>query len=447
MQSLLITNTVIVNEGNQTPGSVLIEKNIIKSVITEGNALPHADKIIDAKRKYLIPGVIDDQVHFREPGLTHKGEISTESRAAVAGGVTSFMDMPNTVPQTVNNQLLEDKFKRASEVSLANYSFYIGATNDNHDEILKADPSSVCGVKIFMGSSTGNMLVDNPATLKILFSESPLLIAVHCEDESIIRTNVEAARTRFGEDVPIYFHPVIRDSEACYRSSRMAAELAAKYNTRLHILHLSSAREMDLLSETEPRKTKRITGEVCVHHLIFNDLDYFTRGNLIKWNPSIKTEADRQALLNALLKGRIDIVATDHAPHTLAEKQNTYFKTPSGGPLVQHSLSAMFEFCHKGIMKPWQVVDKMCHGPADLYNIDRRGYIREGYNADLTIIDPNSPWTVSNENLLYKCGWSPFTGMTFNSKVTHTFVNGNLVFENGVFHDEFRGERLRFITS
>jgi len=443
MHLLLITNAVIINEGKQFHGSVLIENNIIKSIIPEGDTLPLATKTINAGGRYLIPGVIDDQVHFREPGLTHKGDITTESRAAIAGGVTSFMDMPNTVPQTINRQLLQDKFKRASEVSLANYSFYLGATNDNLEEILNTDPSEVCGVKVFMGSSTGNMLVDNPESLRMLFSESPLLIAVHCEDESVIRTNVELARLRFGDDVPVYLHPVIRNADACYRSSRLAVELAEKYGTRLHILHLSTARELELLSESD-RKSKRITAEVCVHHLLFNDRDYFTHGNLIKWNPSIKSESDREALLNALLSGRIDIVATDHAPHTLEEKQNTYFKTPSGGPLVQHSLALMFEFCHRGKMEPWKVVDKMCHGPADLFGIDKRGYIRQGYFADLAIVDPQNSWTVSAENLLYKCGWSPLTGLTFHSKVTHTFVNGNLVFEEGRFYDEFRGQKLRF---
>jgi len=445
MQTLLITEATIINEGRQFKGSVFIEDNLIKAVFGEGDRLPdHTGQTIRAGGKYLIPGVIDDQVHFREPGLTHKGDITTESRAAIAGGVTSFMDMPNTVPQTTTRQLLEEKFKRAAEVSPANYSFYLGATNDNLDEILNADPAEVCGIKVFMGSSTGNMLVDNPVTLKTLFSRSPLLIAVHCEDESIIRTNVEAARTRFGDDVPVYFHPVIRNAEACYRSSHMAVELAEKYNTRLHILHLSTARELELLTDSSPRPSKKITAEVCVHHLLFNEHDYFTHGNLIKWNPAIKSENDRKALLNGLLSGRIDIVATDHAPHTLAEKQNTYFRTPSGGPLVQHSLPAMLEFCHNGIMQPWQVVDKMCHGPADLFGIEKRGYIREGYFADLVLVDPASKWTVSNDNLLYKCGWSPFTGMTFHSKVTQTIVNGNVIYKDGKFNEEHRGMRLRF---
>lgn len=445
MNSLLITNATIINEGSQFRGSVLIQDRLIEAVIKEGEVLPHSKNTLDAGGRFLIPGVIDDQVHFREPGLTHKGEIATESKAAIAGGVTSFMDMPNTVPQTINLKLLEDKYCRASEVSLANFSFYMGATNDNLAEILKVDPALVCGVKVFMGSSTGNMLVDNPETLKTLFSESPLLIAVHCEDESVIRNNIDTARARFGDDVPVYYHPVIRNTEACYRSSKLAIDLARKFGTRLHVLHLSTADETDLLYDSD-RKSKRITSEVCVHHLLFNDRDYFTHGNLIKWNPAIKAETDRDALLRALIKGKIDIVATDHAPHTLDEKQNKYFNCPSGGPLVQHSLVAMLEFAHKGVMQPWQVIDKMCHAPADVFRISKRGYIREGYFADLVLVDPQTSWTVSEENLLYKCGWSPFTGMTFHSKVTHTFVNGNLVFENGQFNDQYKGERLRFVS-
>ncbi len=446
MSTLLITHAVIVNEGTRFPGSILVKDDCIKQVIPENAPLPpNADRVIDAAGNYLIPGVIDDQVHFREPGLTHKGDIYSESRAAVAGGVTSFMEMPNTNPQTITQSLLEEKYQRASQTSLANYSFYIGATNDNLDELLKTDPARVCGIKVFMGSSTGNMLVDNPDTLKNLFAESPLLIAVHCEDESVIRKNTEAARLRFGEDVPVYFHPVIRDDEACYRSSSLAVELASKYDTQLHILHLSTARELELLSSSIPLSQKKITAEVCVHHLLFDNRDYFTRGNLIKWNPAIKSPADREALLNALLSNKIDIVATDHAPHTLSEKQNTYFQAPSGGPLVQHSLVAMLEFCRKGLLKPEKVVEKMCHAPADLFRIERRGYIREGYYADLVVVNPQLPRTVSDENALYKCGWSPLTGMTFGSSVTHTFVNGNLVFEQGRFYDQQMGRRMAFL--
>jgi dihydroorotase len=444
MKTLLITDALIVNEGKTVHGSVLIQDNLIKEIIPAGQPLPPSTAVIKASGKYLLPGVIDDQVHFREPGLTHKGDISSESAAAVAGGVTSFMEMPNTNPQTVTQELLQQKYDRAAAVSLANYSFYMGATNDNLEELLKTDPRKVCGIKIFMGSSTGNMLVDNVNTLKNIFSQSPLLIAVHCEDETVIRNNVEAARTRFGEDVPVYFHPVIRDEDACYRSSRMAVELAARYDTRLHILHLSTARELDLLDSSLPLKDKKITAEVCVHHLMFDSRDYFTRGNLIKWNPAIKSARDREALMQGLLSGKIDVVATDHAPHTLEEKQNTYFKAPSGGPLVQHSLTAMLEFCREGLMRTEQVVEKMCHAPADLFHVEKRGYIRPGYFADLVIVDPDDPWTVSKDNLLYKCGWSPFTGMTFHSKVTHTLVNGNIVYEKGRINHEYKGMRLLF---
>ncbi|HLO57449.1 MAG TPA: dihydroorotase [Bacteroidales bacterium] len=444
MKTLLITDALIVNEGKTFHGNVFIQDSFIKEIIPAGQPLPPSTAVIKASGKYLLPGVIDDQVHFREPGLTHKGDISSESAAAVAGGVTSFMEMPNTNPQTVTQELLQQKYVRAAAVSLANYSFYMGATNDNLEELLKTDPRSVCGIKIFMGSSTGNMLVDNVNTLKNIFSQSPMLIAVHCEDETVIRNNIEAARTRFGEDVPVYFHPVIRDEDACYRSSRMAAELASKYNTRLHILHLSTARELDLLDSSLPLKDKKITAEVCVHHLVFDSRDYFTRGNLIKWNPAIKSARDREALMQGLLTGKIDVVATDHAPHTLEEKQNTYFKAPSGGPLVQHSLTAMLEFCRQGLMKTEQVVEKMCHAPADLFHVEKRGYIRPGYYADLVIVDPDDPWTVSKDNLLYKCGWSPFTGMTFHSKVTHTLVNGNIVYEKGKLNHEFKGMRLLF---
>jgi dihydroorotase len=446
MSTLLITHAVIINEGNRFPGSILIKDDCIGQIIPENAPLPpNADRVIDAAGNYLIPGVIDDQVHFREPGLTHKGDIFSESRAAVAGGVTSFMEMPNTNPQTITQALLEEKYQRASQTSPVNYSFYIGATNDNLDELLKTDPARVCGIKVFMGSSTGNMLVDNPDTLQHLFAESPLLVAVHCEDESVIRKNTEAARSRFGEDVPVYFHPVIRDEEACYRSSSLAVELASKYGTQLHILHLSTARELDLFSSSIPLSQKKITAEVCVHHLLFDNMDYFTRGNLIKWNPAIKSSADREALLDALVSNKIDIVATDHAPHTLSEKQNTYFKAPSGGPLVQHSLVAMLEFCHKELLTPEKVVEKMCHAPADLFRIDRRGYIREGYYADLVIVNPELPWTVSPENIRYKCGWSPLTGMTFSSCVTHTFVNGNLVYDQGRINDQYMGRRLSFL--
>jgi dihydroorotase len=443
MHTLLIANAVILNEGIQIQGHLLIEGNLIKSIIPLNSPRPKADKVINAGGRYLIPGVIDDQVHFREPGLIHKGDIASESKAAVAGGVTSYMEMPNTVPAATTQFLLNEKFKRASAVSLANYSFYIGATNDNIHELLLTNPSQVCGIKVFLGSSTGNLLVDNKDALKEIFSITTLPIAVHSEDETTILNNIQTARSRFGEDVPVYLHPVIRDEEACYRSTCTAVELATKYGTHLHILHLSTARELDLLS-TEPLAHKKITAEVCVHHLWFDQRDYHTLGNLIKWNPSIKTAQDREALLHALKEGKIDIVATDHAPHTLEEKQNTYFNAPSGGPLVQHSLTAMLELCKKQLLTPEQVVAKMCHAPADLFHIDRRGYIREGYYADLVIVDSDDPWTVSKENLWYKCGWSPFLGTTFSSRITHTLVNGNLVYENGLFSEEHKGMRLAF---
>ena len=446
MSTILITNALMVNEGKQTAGSVLIQNELIERILPQdSSATVNADQIIDAGGRYLIPGAIDDQVHFREPGLTHKGDIYSESKAAVAGGITSYMEMPNTNPQTTTQELLEEKYSRASEVSLANYSFYIGATNDNLDELLKTNPSRVCGIKLFMGSSTGNMLVDNPETLKAIFSQSHMLLAVHCEDEVIIRNNTEQIRTKFGEDVPVYLHPVIRNDESCYRSTSLAVELALKFGTRLHILHLSTARELDLLRSDIPLAAKKITAEVCVHHLLFDSRDYFTLGNLIKWNPAIKSVRDKEALLQGLLDGKIDVVATDHAPHTLAEKQNTYFKAPSGGPLVQHSLVAMLEFCQQGILQPEQAVLKMCHAPADLFRIERRGYLREGYFADLVIVDPNNRWTVSTDNLLYKCRWSPLTGMSFTSKVTHTFVNGNLVYDQGRFNEQNKGRRLSFI--
>jgi dihydroorotase len=445
MSTTLITGATIINEGKQTRSSLLIQDERIGMILPAGAEPPvKPDHTIDARGSYLLPGVIDDQVHFREPGLTHKGDLYHESRAAVAGGVTSYMEMPNTNPQTTTQQLLEDKFVLASKVSLANYSFYMGATNDNLEELLKTDPANVCGIKIFMGSSTGNMLVDNPETLESIFSRSPMLIAVHCEDETIIQNNIKQARDRFGEDVPVYLHPAIRSAEACFRSSQLAVSLAEKYNTRLHILHLSTAAEMSLLKNGIPLPEKRITAEVCVHHLLFDERDYFTRGNLIKWNPAIKTEADKNSLLQALIDGHIDVVATDHAPHTLEEKQNTYFKAPSGGPLVQHSLPAMLEFYNKGKLQLEMIVEKMCHAPATIFRISERGFIREGYFADLVLVNPNKPWTVSSNNLHYKCQWSPLFGMNFSNQVTHTFVNGHLAYCEGAFFTEKKGQRLQF---
>lgn len=442
----LIKNARIINEGRIFDGNVLVDGEFI-SKITEGNspdtAAEEVTTVIDAKGMYLIPGVIDDQVHFREPGLTHKGEISTESKAAVAGGVTSYMEMPNTNPQTVTQQLLEEKYQRASEVSAANYSFYMGATNNNLDEVLKTDGANVCGIKIFMGSSTGNMLVDNEEVLSEIFRNTKLLVATHCEDEPTILSNIARYREKYGEFVPISAHPKIRSAEACFRSSSKAVELAARYGTRLHVLHISTADEMKLFNPGKISE-KHITAEVCVHHLWFDEHDYLAKGNLIKWNPSIKSANDKAALWEALRSNRIDVVATDHAPHTLEEKEHSYFKAPSGGPLVQHSLVAMLEQSRKGFIPVERVIEKMCHAPADLFRVDRRGYIREGYYADLVLVDPGHSWTVSPENILYKCGWSPFDGMEFTHQVKSTFVNGRLVFSDGQVISEERGKRLAF---
>jgi dihydroorotase len=415
MSSILIKNATIVNEGKTFISDLLITDEKISAICTSDLMnIPSETKIIDAKGLLLIPGVIDDQVHFREPGLTYKGDIFSESRAAVAGGVTSFMDMPNTNPQTVTIDLLNEKYVIGSENSIANYSFYLGATNTNIEEVLMVDHSAVCGIKLFMGSSTGNMLVDNENSLRDLFSKTTLPITAHCEDESIIRKNIEIYRGKFGEDVPVKMHPLIRSREACMKSSSHAAALAKEYNTRLHILHLSTAEELKLFSNDIPLSQKRITGEVCIHHLWFDDSSYDDLGTFIKWNPAIKTRFDRDALINGVKNNLIDIIATDHAPHTLAEKENTYFKAPSGGPLIQHTLVAMLEMWHRKIFSLEKIVEMMCHNPAILFNIRKRGFIREGYQADLCLVDPASPWTVSKENLLYKCGWSPFEGQVFN---------------------------------
>ncbi|MFI5164509.1 MAG: dihydroorotase [Bacteroidia bacterium] len=451
MQSILIKNANIVNEGKVFSGEVLIEGEIIKE-ISQSSAISHQPSVvIDAKGNYLLPGVIDDQVHFREPGLTHKAEIYTEAKAAVAGGVTSFMDMPNTIPNTLTQKLLEEKYKRASEVSLANFSFFMGASNDNMDEVLKTNPKNVCGVKIFMGSSTGNMLVDNSQTLENIFSKCKMLIATHCEDEATIRANMEKFKAKYGEDIPVECHPLIRSEEACYKSSSFAVELARKYNTRLHILHISTAKELELFDNKIPLKEKQITAEACIHHLWFSDEDYKTKGNFIKWNPAIKTKKDRDALLKGVLENKIDVICTDHAPHTIEEKNQTYFKAPSGGPLVQHSLVAMLEFVHQKKLTIEKVAEKMSHALADCFQIEKRGYIREGYFADLVLVDLNSPWKVEKNNILYKCGWSPFEaclpdrqGTTFHSKVTHTFVNGHLAYAEGKFDESQKGQRLLF---
>ncbi len=439
----LIINANIVNENKIIKSNVLIVDNLI-SKISANSADMNADRIINAEGKYLFPGCIDDQVHFREPGLTHKGEIYTEAKAAVAGGVTSFMEMPNTVPNVFTQELLEDKYKRASEISLANYSFFMGASNDNLDEVLKTNPRNVCGIKVFMGSSTGNMLVDKRETLEGLFSKCNLLIATHCEDEAIIKHNMQVYREKYGEDVPMECHPLIRSEEACYKSSAMAVELAKKYNTRLHILHISTEKELELFDNTIPLKEKRITAEACVHHLWFSDADYKTKGSLIKWNPAVKKASDRDAILKGVQENKIDVIATDHAPHTLEEKAQTYFKAPSGGPLVQHSLVAMLELYHQKKITLEKIVEKMAHAVADCFRIEKRGYIREGYAADLVLVDLNNNWTVDKSNILYKCEWSPFEGVTFHSKIVQTFVNGNLVYDNGVFDESKKGERLLF---
>jgi dihydroorotase len=445
MNNILINNATIVNEGRSFKGSLLIKDDVISSVGTvHSKDVPSGTRIIDAEGLLLMPGVIDDQVHFREPGLTHKGDIFSESRAAVAGGVTSFMDMPNTNPQTVTVKALEEKYSLASEKSIINYSFNIGATNNNLDEVLKADPSRVCGIKVFMGSSTGDMLVDNEKALKELFGKAHMIISSHCEDEATIRKNSEIYRQKYGENVPITMHPLIRSREACFTSSSYAIRLASEFNTKLHIFHLSTADEMKLFDNEIPLQQKRITAEVCVHHLWFDDSDYERLGTKIKWNPAIKTRYDRAALIDSVNNNRIDIIATDHAPHTLEEKSNSYFKAPSGGPLVQHSLVIMMELWHKKVFSLEKIVEKMCHNPAILFNIRKRGFIREGYKADLVLVDPDKPWTISKENILYKCGWSPFEGETFRSKVVKTIVNGTIVYDSGVINEDYRGQRLLF---
>jgi len=441
----LLKNAHIVNEGSIIKADLLIEGQRISKIapfISDAAA-----QVIDLEGKFLLPGIVDDQVHFREPGLTHKGRIYTEARAAVAGGITSFMEMPNTVPQALSQELLEDKYLIGAKDSLANYSFFMGASNENLEEVLKTDPKRVAGVKIFMGSSTGNMLVDDKEVLNSIFSKCKMLIAVHCEDEQTIRTNSAKMKAEYGEDLPIRFHPVIRNDEACYKSSSMAIELAKKHDTRLHILHISTAKETALFRNDIPLKEKKITAEACIHHLWFDERSYDEKGTLIKWNPAVKSLKDKEAIWSALLDDRIDIIATDHAPHTLEEKQNTYFKAPSGGPLVQHALVAMLEFYHQGKVSLEWIVTKMCHAPADCFQLKDRGFIREGFFADLVVVDPNKPWTVTKQNILYQCAWSPFEGTVFKSSVSKTFVNGNLVYNQGVFDETTRGMRLEFDRS
>lgn len=443
----LIHKATIINEGKTYIGSVAIENGRISTIYTSTDNIPEKIlqqyDVIDAHGLYLIPGAIDDQVHFREPGLTHKGNIYSESRAAVAGGITSYMDMPNTNPLTTTYDALQQKLEIASENSLANYSFYLGATNDNIKELVKIDYKHVCGVKVFMGSSTGNMLVDDAKTLQQIFAEVDTLIATHCEKEEIIRNNIDKYKIQFGEDIPIKYHPLIRNEEACYLSSALAVELADKYDSKLHVLHISTGRELSLFSDS-PLRDKKITAEVCVHHLWFTDKDYEKYGSLIKWNPSVKTELDRNTLRQGLVSGKLDVVATDHAPHLLSEKEGGCLKAASGGPLVQHSLQAMLEMSNQGIFSKELVINKMCHAPAEIYQIKDRGYIREGYWADLVLINPNKKYEVTTNNILYKCGWSPFEGQKFSHTVEKTFVNGNLVFDNGSILEPSMGSTLTF---
>lgn len=441
--SVILRSATIVNEGKQQVADVYIKDGIIQKIGANLSAVENTQEY-NLEGKYLLPGCIDDQVHFREPGLTHKANIGTESRAAVAGGITSFMEMPNTVPNALTQELLEDKYVIASNTSIANYSFFMGASNDNLDEVLKTDGKNVCGVKIFMGSSTGNMLVDREQTLEGLFSKvPPMLIATHCEDEATIKANIEKYKAIYGEDVPVELHPTIRSAEACYISSSLAVRLAKKFNTRLHILHISTAKELELFDNTIPLEQKMITAEACIHHMWFSDEEYKTKGNFIKWNPAVKTANDRDAIFQGVLDNKIDVIATDHAPHTLEEKNQSYFKAPSGGPLVQHALQAMLEKVQQGKISIERVVEKMAHAPAILFKIENRGFIREGYFADLVVVDA-IPQTVSKENLLYKCGWSPFEGTTFSHSIVKTFVNGNLVFDNGQIIEGTNGSRMTF---
>jgi len=443
MSIYLIKKANIVNENTTFLGDVLIENEIIKQ-ISENISAPENAEIIQANGKTLIPGFIDDQVHFREPGLTHKANIASESRAAIAGGITTFIEMPNTVPQATTQELLENKFKIAAKDSYANYSFMFGGTNDNLEELLKTDPKKVAGIKLFLGSSTGNMLVDNEAVLEKIFSSTKMIISVHCEDEATIRKNTKDYIEKYRDDIPMKYHPIIRSEEACYLSSSKAIELAQKTGARLHIFHLSTEKETHLFRNDIPLEEKQITSEVCIHHLWFSDKDYAEKGTHIKWNPAVKTEADRKGLWKALLDDRIDVLATDHAPHTLEEKDNVYTKAPSGGPLVQHAVTAILEKVKEGVLPIEKAVEKMSHNPAKLFQIEKRGFIKEGYYADLVLIDTNKSQTVTKENVLYKCGWSPFEGTTFSSTITHTFVNGNLMYNEGVINENIKGKRITF---
>jgi dihydroorotase len=443
MDNWLLRNVHVVNEGRTFPADILVRNGRIERLAPEGVGTVQGVQEFNAEGKHLLPGAIDDQVHFREPGLTHKEDIAHGSAAAVAGGITTFMEMPNTVPQTLTQELLEQKYALGAASSVANYSFYMGASNTNVDEVLRTDPRTVCGLKAFLGSSTGNMLVDDPETLERLFREAHLILAIHAEDEPTIRRNMAEAIARYGDDIPIGQHPLIRSEEACWRSSSNAVKLAKQHGTRLHVLHISTAKELELFTPG-PLEGKHITAEACVHHLWFTDADYAEKGTFIKWNPAVKSVTDRNAVRQAVKDGRIDVVATDHAPHTLQEKQRPYTSCPSGGPLVQHALPAMLEMVHQGVFTLEQVVEKMCHAPARLFQVKDRGFIREGQHADLVLVDLNAPWTVAKDNLLYKCGWSPFEGQTFRSRVMRTWVNGQLVHADGRVDGSIRGMRALF---
>ncbi|WP_413511657.1 dihydroorotase [Myroides odoratus] len=443
MSNYLIKNGNLVNEGIIAKGDIHIQNGKIIRIATSIDATTDM-QLIDARGKYVIPGMIDDQVHFREPGLTHKGDIASESRAAVAGGITSFIEQPNTVPNAVTQELLEQKYEIAASNSYANYSFMMGGTNDNLEELLQTNPRNVAGIKLFLGSSTGNMLVDRQDVLEKIFSNISMLIAVHAEDEETIQANLKKYKEQYGEAIPVQCHPLIRSEEACYISSSKAIELAKKTGARLHVFHVSTGKETALFRNDIPLKDKKITAEVCVHHLWFTDKDYETKGNLIKWNPAVKTAEDKEKLWEALLDGRIDVIATDHAPHTKEEKAKSYAQAPSGGPLVQHALVSLFEASKQGKISIEKIVEKTAHNPAILFQVEKRGFLKEGYHADLVLIDPNSSWEVKQENILYKCGWSPFEGETFSSKVTHTFVNGCLVYENDEVKEIRCGQRLLF---
>ena len=442
MSTILIKAASIVNEGQIYNADLLIKNGRIEKIAPTIDTT--ADLEINAEGLHLLPGMIDDQVHFREPGLIHKADIFSESMAAVAGGITSFMEMPNTVPNTLTQDLLADKYAIAKQTSLANYSFYMGASNDNIEEVLKTDAKNVCGIKVFMGSSTGNMLVDNEKTLENIFSKAPMLVATHCEDEATIRNNLAVYKEKYGDDLTIDMHPLIRSAEACYKSSSLAVELAKRYNTRLHILHISTAKEVALFDNTLALADKRITAEACVHHLWFNDADYATKGNFIKWNPAVKTATDQAGILQGLLDDRIDVIATDHAPHTIEEKNQPYAQAPSGGPLVQHALPALLEMHLQGKISLEKIAEKASHNVATCFNLSERGFVREGYWADLVLVDLNDPCKVTKLNTLYKCGWSPFDGETFRASITHTFVSGNLAYQKGKFMTNETGKRLSF---